>query len=335
MPDDFAALPRLDLARLPTPIETAPRLAASLGVAALWVKREDLSGTAFGGNKLRQLSLILGAACAEGADTVIATAGVQSNFCRALAGSAASLGLGCELLLRGSAAAKREGNLLLDHIFGAKVAFTAATDPWDPAIRVELEAMAERARAAGKRPTIVQLTGDSASLGVAGWVAGADEVLAQIDAAAIAPTHMVVACGSALTLAGLALGFKWRGRGPRLFGVSVQQPVSRLRPWIVAAAAQGAAMLGLDVALAETDFDLVEAVGPGYGQPSPEAIAAVRLAGRSQGWVLDPVYTGKALAGLIAACEAGHMPRTAAPLFLHSGGAPGLFVNAASFGEAS
>jgi 1-aminocyclopropane-1-carboxylate deaminase/D-cysteine desulfhydrase-like pyridoxal-dependent ACC family enzyme len=335
MPDDFAALPRLDLARLPTPIETAPRLAASLGVAALWVKREDLSGTAFGGNKLRQLSLILGAACAEGADTVIATAGVQSNFCRALAGAAASLGLGCELLLRGSPAAKREGNLLLDHIFGAKVAFTAATDPWDPAIRVELEAMAERARAAGKRPTIVQLTGDSASLGVAGWVAGADEVLAQIDAAAIAPTHMVVACGSALTLAGLALGFKWRGRGPRLFGVSVQQPVSRLRPWIAAAAAQGAAMLGLDVALAETDFDLVEAVGPGYGQPSPEAIAAVRLAGRSQGWVLDPVYTGKALAGLIAACEVGHMPRTAAPLFLHSGGAPGLFVNAASFGEAS
>ena len=335
MQDDFAALPRLELARLPTPVETAPRLAASLGLANLWVKREDLSGTAFGGNKLRQLSLILGAACANGADTVIATAGVQSNFCRALAGSAASLGLGCELLLRGSAAAKREGNLLLDHVFGANVSFTAATDPWDPAIRAELEAMAARARAVGKRPAIVQLTGDSASLGVAGWVGGADEVLAQVDALAIAPTHLVVACGSALTLAGLALGFKRRGRGPRLFGVSVQQPASRLRPWIVAAAAQGAARLKIDSALAETDFDLVEAVGPGYGQPSPEAIAAVRLAGRFQGWVLDPVYTGKALAGLIAACETGQIPRDAAPLFLHSGGAPGLFANAAAFGDAS
>jgi 1-aminocyclopropane-1-carboxylate deaminase/D-cysteine desulfhydrase-like pyridoxal-dependent ACC family enzyme len=330
MPNEYVALPRLDLAHLPTPIEAAPRLAVALGVAKLWVKREDLSGTAFGGNKLRQLSLILAQAVADGADTVIATAGVQSNFCRALAGSAASLGLGCELLLRGSTAAIRNGNLLLDHIFGASVVFTAATDPWDPAIRAELDAMAMRARRLGKRPAVVQLTGESAGLGVAGWVAGADEVLAQIDATGIAPTHMVVACGSGLTLAGLALGFKHRKRGPRLFGVSVQQPASRLRPWIVDAAAQGAKTLGLAATLAETDFDLVEGVGPGYGLPSPEAIAAVRLAGRCQGWVLDPVYTGKALAGAVAA---KFSPDTAL-LFLHSGGAPGLFANAAAFGDA-
>ncbi len=322
------ALPRVDLARFPTPIEAAPRLAAAIGAASLRIKREDLAGAAFGGNKLRQIELILGDAKAKGADMVISTAAAQSNFCRALSGSAAKIGLGCALLLRGKPGSPRIGNLLLDHVFGAEVTFTDLTDPWDPAIRAKLDEIADAARAKGRKPLIVQLTGDTAGLGVAAWAQGADEILEQGGDTA---THMVVACGSSLTLAGLALGFKHRGLGPRLVGVSVQQPASRLRPWIVDVAARGAEVLGISTRLAENDFDMIEMTGPGYGVPSPESVAAVRLAGRTQGLVLDPVYSGKALAGLIAAVADGRIPKTADALFLHSGGAPGLFVHAGVF----
>lgn len=322
-----AKLPRVPLARLPTPVEEAPRLARELGVRRLSIKREDLTGAAFGGNKLRQIELILGDAIARGADTVISTAGAQSNFCRALAGSAASLGISCELLLRGTPGMALNGNLLLDHVFGATVSFTDKRDPWDPNIREALDAMAEAARARGRKPLVVQLTGDSAGVGVAGWVSGAEEILAQGDA----PQFVVMACGSALTLAGLALGFKHLGASTRVLGVSVQQPVARLRPWIVEAASKGAALLGLATRLDAAEFDLIDAVGDGYGKPSQDGIDAVRLAGRTQGLVLDPVYTGKALAGLRAALASGAVPRDADIMFVHSGGAPGLFANADSF----
>ena len=332
--DGFAKtlLPRVDLARFPTPIEDAPRLAAAVGCAALRVKREDLAGAAFGGNKLRQIELILGDAKAQGADLLVATAAAQSNFCRALAGAAARVGLGCTLLLRGKPDAPRVGNLLLDHVFGADIEFTDCSDPWDPAIRARLGDIAAAASAKGRKPLVVQLTGDTAALAVAAWAQGADEVLAQGGGSA---THMVVACGSALTLAGLALGFKYRGTGPRLVGVSVQQPASRLRPWIVDVAARGAACLGIPTGLGDADFDLLDMTGPGYGVPSPESVAAVRLAGRLQGLVLDPVYSGKAMAGLVAALADGRIPAHGDILFLHSGGAPGLFVHAQAFAGAT
>lgn len=323
----IAALPRVALARLPTPVEEAPRLAREIGVRRLRIKREDLTGAAFGGNKLRQIELILGDARRRGADWVISTAGAQSNFCRALAGSAASLGLGCDLLLRGSPALAPHGNLLLDRVFGARVRFTDNTDPWDPAIRAALDALADGLRAEGRTPMVVQLTGETAGLGVAGWVGGAEEILSQGDP----PDRIVVACGSALTLSGLALGFKHLDARTRVVGISVQQPVTRLGAWIVEAAAKGAQMLGLDTRLDAGDFDLIDAVGEGYGQPTSEGVDAVRLAGRTQGLVLDPVYTGKALAGLRAALASGAISRDADTMFVHSGGAPGLFANAAAF----
>ncbi|HVL73157.1 MAG TPA: pyridoxal-phosphate dependent enzyme, partial [Beijerinckiaceae bacterium] len=142
-PDPATGLPRLPLARLPTPLEGAPRLAAALGLRALFVKREDLSGYALGGNKLRKLDYILADALRAGADTLIGTAGAQSNFCRALAAAAAKTGLGCRLHLRAQARPPLQGNLLLDHLFGAQVTFTSRTDPWDPAIADELGGIAE------------------------------------------------------------------------------------------------------------------------------------------------------------------------------------------------
>lgn len=330
--DQVTGLHRIALAHLPTPLEAAPRLAAAIGLRALHIKREDLTGYALGGNKLRQLDFILAEALAAGADTLIATAGSQSNFCRSLAGAAAKLGLGCHLHLRARMGTEKVGNLLLDDIFGATVSFTQQTDPWDPAIRAELDAIDARYRAEGKNPFIVQLTGTSAATGVAGWVSGAAELRDDFDRLERMPDAVVAVCGSGLSLAGLALGFKHLGCPTRLVGISAQQPAGRLKPWIAQTANEAAVRLGFAMRLQEDDFDIVDTeIGPGYGIPSSASLAAVRLAGSTEGLVLDPVYTGKGMAALGAIVGDGRMNRDWSVVFLHSGGTPGLFTHAASF----
>jgi D-cysteine desulfhydrase family pyridoxal phosphate-dependent enzyme len=330
--DEPTGLRRLSFARLPTPLEEAPRLAAALGLRGLWIKREDLSGYALGGNKLRKLDFLLAEAIDAGADTLIATAGYQSNFCRALAGAAAKAGLRCHLHLRAAGPLKLEGNLLLDRIFGAGITTTDATDPWDPRIRAELDAIAEDLRSEGRHPCVVQLTGASAPLGVAAWFSGAHELAQDLDALGVEPDLVVVACGSGLTLAGLALGLKHLGSRTRVLGLSVQQPASRLLPWVVDVAERTAQRLGISIRLATEDLIILDdQIGPGYGVPTPAALDAVTLAGQTEALVLDPVYTGKAFAGLMAQARGGILSRDATAVFLHSGGTPGLFANAAAF----
>lgn len=320
------ALPRLPLARLPTAHEAAPRLAAALGLGALHVKREDLAGPALGGNKIRKLELILGAARAAGADAVLTTAASQSNFCRALAGTAPRAGLSCHLLLRRAGGEAVTGNLLLMRLFGAETEFTDATDPWDPAIREALEAMAERLRGQGRRPFIVQLPGETAPLAAAAWALAAEEMAEDFAAAGGAPDVLALACGSGLTLAGLALGFAQYGLPVRLLGVSVQQPAARLRPWVEGVIARAAALLGWDAGSAMAAVTITDdQIGPGYAQPSEPGLAALALAARTEGLVLDPSYTGKAMAGL-AAAVGGLVPRGGRAAFLHSGGVPALFA---------
>lgn len=329
-------LPRLAVARLPTPLDEAPRLAAALGLARLWVKREDLSGTALGGNKLRKLDLILGEARELGADTLVTTAGEQSNFCRALAGASAKAGLSCHLHLRRMGRGALQGNLLLDHVFGATISYTALSDPWDPRIRAELDALAGDLIRAGRRPHVVQLTGATAALGAAAWVGGAAELAQDLAAAGAVPDVVAVACGSGLTLAGLALGFKHLGVPTRLIGFSVQQPARRLETWVMEAAEAAGLRLGIATRLQPGDVSIVDDhIGPGYGIPSAAGIEAVRLGGRTEGLVLDPVYTGKALAGLAAGVRSGLVASGASAVFLHSGGTPGLFTHAAAFESAA
>jgi 1-aminocyclopropane-1-carboxylate deaminase/D-cysteine desulfhydrase-like pyridoxal-dependent ACC family enzyme len=325
-------LPRLPLTQLPTPLEAAPLLAEAIGVTSLHIKREDLAGYALGGNKLRQIDFILAAALGEGADTLVTTASSQSNFCRSLAGACAKIGLACHLLLREAGGRQAQGNLLLDTIFGANLSWTDATDPWDPAIRRDLEAICEDLRGRGRRPFVVQLPGAEAALAAAGWVSGAAELLQQCRKLATPPDVAIVACGSGLTLAGLALGLKHLGYPLRVIGVSVQQPAAHLRPWVIEVADRCAALTGIATRLAPEDISITDdQVAPGYGQASAGSIAAVRLAGRYGGLVLDPVYTGKALAGLIAAVRSGMIASSENVLFLHSGGTPGLFRHAADF----
>ena len=329
------SVPSIDLGVFPTPLEAAPRLAAAIGVASLHVKREDLSGPALGGNKIRKLELLLADARARGCDAVVTTAGPQSNFCRALAGAAARLGMHCALLLRGAPPPVEAGNLLLDRLFGAEIRFLDVKDPWDPRARAALDALADELRARGLRPHVIHLPGESAGLGVAAWVRGALELDAQFSAMGIDPDRLVLACGSGLTLAGLALGLRRAGRRCRVTGVSVQQPASRLVPWVVEAAARALPLLEPGPALGAGDFDMLDGfVGAAYGVPSAEAIDAVRLAGRSEGLVLDPVYTGKAMAGLVACARDGRVGAGEHVVFLHSGGAPGLFASTDAFGDA-
>ena len=334
--DPTSALPRQSVARLPTPLDDTPRLAAAAGLDRLWVKREDLTGTAMGGNKLRQLDFLLADALAQGAGTVVATAGAQSNFCRALAGACARLGLGCHLHLRRgggvSSVPLLQGNLLLDQVFGATVSFTDRTDPWDPGIRAELDGIAAGLREAGAAPHLLQLTGHSAALGVAGWVSGAMELARDFAGLGVVPDTVALACGSGLTLAGLALGFRVLDVPTRVVGISVQQPAARIVPWIVQAAGQAADLLGASARLTEKDVTVLDdLIAPGYGLPSAGSVAAVRLAGRTEGLVLDPVYTGKAMAGLLR--HAGTFGRRV--VFLHSGGTPGLFHHAEAFADGS
>ena len=328
----FTRLSRIAYARLPTPLDEAPRLAASLGLRALTIKREDLSGDALGGNKLRQMDFILAEAAAQGADTLVTTAAAQSNFCRALAGACARLGWHCHLLLRGGPGQPPSGNLLLDHIFGATVTWTSIADPWDPAVAMALDQVAAGLVQAGRRPYIIQLPARSAGLAAAGWAEGAAELVAQWDASGADPALLAVACGSGLTAAGLALGLKRLGRATRVLAISVQQPASRLLPWMLEAAGRAAALAGWETQLSPGDLDVTDdQVAPGYGKPSPASLAAVRLAGREAGLVLDPVYSGKALAGLDACIRDGRVPAGATATLLHSGGAPGLFHHAAEF----
>jgi 1-aminocyclopropane-1-carboxylate deaminase/D-cysteine desulfhydrase-like pyridoxal-dependent ACC family enzyme len=330
--DQVTGLSRIALAHLPTPLEPAARLAAAIGLRALYVKREDLSGYALGGNKLRQLDFILANAQMAGADMLIATAGSQSNFCRSLAGAAAKLGLGCHLHLRAKMGTEKVGNLLLDDIFDAAVTFTQLTDPWDPAIRAELDEIADRYSAQGRKPFVTQLTGTSANAAVAGWVSGAAELQTDFQRLDQAPDAMVVVCGSGLSLAGLALGFKHLGCPTRLVGISAQQPAARLKSWITGAANEAAEQMQFTTRLNEDDFDIIDsAIAPGYGMPSDASLAAVRLAGRTEGLVLDPVYTGKGMAALHAAVQDGRLSPEGSVVFLHSGGTPGLFTHADRF----
>ncbi|HYZ61351.1 MAG TPA: pyridoxal-phosphate dependent enzyme, partial [Acetobacteraceae bacterium] len=195
-----------------------------------------------------------------------------------------------------------------------------------------LERALDALREAGKRPYLVQLPGETAALGAAGWVSGAFELAEDFARLDRVPDALVVACGSGLTLAGLALGFRRAGLPTRVIGVSVQQPAARVLEWVLEVAGRAGALLGPGPALGREDLVVTdEQIPPGYGQPSPASLEAVRRAGREAGIVLDPVYTGKAMAGLDEAVRTGRVARGGSVVFLHSGGLPGLFHHAAAF----
>jgi 1-aminocyclopropane-1-carboxylate deaminase/D-cysteine desulfhydrase-like pyridoxal-dependent ACC family enzyme len=325
-----AGLPRVALAQLPTPLEAAPRLSRALGGPALWIKREDLSGLALGGNKPRQLEFLLGGALAEGAQAVVTTAALQSNFCRACAAAGAKLGLKVGLLLRGDADVAPQGNHLLDRIFGAEVRCIPTQDPYDPRIPAWLDDFVADFERLGLKTQVLHLPGRTGTLGAAAMVCTGEELARQFAEKDLQPQAVFVAAGSGLTVAGLALAFKALDVPSRVVGISVQREAPQMVPLIVERANAAAQRLGLDTRIDADDFDFSDRhIGAGYGVVSREAVEAIALAGRCEGLVLDPVYTGKALAGLLGQVCEGRWGGAGPLVFFHSGGAPGLFANAA------
>lgn len=320
---EAAALPRLRLAELPTPLEPAPRLGAAIGSTALAVKREDLSGLGLGGNKPRQIEVIFGAAEAAGCNAVVTTAGAQSNFCRATAAAAARLGWRCVLLLRGSSDTPVQGNLLLDWVFGAEVHWIDDFDPYSDAIQHRLEDLVADVAGDGDRPYLIRLPGVTGPLAAAAAVSLADELLAQWARPA---DHVVVAAGSGLTAAGLVAGFARAGVPTRVIAISVQQPTDFIAPLILMRAGDALGLLGGCGVVDQSRLVVYDRfIGPGYGAPTDASLGAIATAGRFAGLALDPAYSGKALGALVALLAEGEIGPHEHVTFIHTGGAPGLF----------
>ena len=310
MPADALPAP-IDLGTWPTPVEPAPRLAAAMGLAAdaLWIKRDDLTGIGGGGNKLRKLRYTGAQALAAGATTLITTGAPQSNHARLTAAVAARLGLRSVLVLGGERSGALQGNLALERLAGAELAWVA--DPAPDSVRREVERQAQRVRDGGGVPYVIPF-GGSSSFAALGYVDCGTELLGQVPGL----DHVVVAFGSGGTMAGLVA----RLGAERVIGIdtgAVADAHATLNELLDGMAGGRVPRAGLQIDGGQ--------VGAGYAALAPGAAAAMRLAARTAGIVLDPTYTARALAGLAALVAGGRIKPGDRTVFLHTGGLPGLF----------
>ncbi|TSD85575.1 D-cysteine desulfhydrase family protein [Mycobacterium sp. KBS0706] len=329
-PDDF---PRVPLGFFPTPIEALPRLGAELGIE-LSIKRDDYSGFGGGGNKVRKLEFLMAEALADKVEVIITTGGHQSNHARMVAAAACKFGMKAVLVLRGNPPAEFQGNLLLDRLFGAELEFlepTAYFTQVDP----RMEAHAAAARERGQKAQIIPLGGANAT-GALGYVRAVAEMDAQLRAAGqAAPDVVVVPAGSGGTLAGLHVGARRYWPGTRVIGISVSRDAAWFQQRISGMAADCARLLGWDQAWSPADISIEDGfVGPGYGMPSEGGVAAIHRMARTEGVLLDPVYTGKAVDGLTALCRRGEIRPGSRVVFVHCGGSPALYPFAKTLIEA-
>ncbi len=309
-PNDF---PRLSLGFFPTPIRKLENLSRELGIE-LWIKRDDLSGLGLGGNKLRKLEFLLAEAKAQGAELVFTTGGAQSNHAMLTAAAANRLGMEPVLILKKRGVTACRGNQLLEKLMGTEVIFVDTDDYAD--IYAEMDRIGtERGKPYYKIPC-----GGSNALGSLGYVACAREIAQQGEHF----DHIVCAEGSGGTMAGLALGAKLYLPGTKVYGMMVDtDPFDEITPRLMR---EAAALLEAEVNITKDDYCLRDACGPGYAIPSAEGNAAVRRMAAREGIFLDPVYTGKAFAGLLAMAREGAFRENERVLFVHTGGAGGLFA---------
>jgi D-cysteine desulfhydrase family pyridoxal phosphate-dependent enzyme len=313
-----ASLPRVLLGSLPTPVHELPRLSAALGRRIL-IKRDDQTGLALGGNKTRKLELLLAAAQADGCDTLITGGAAQSNHCRQTAAAAARAGLRCVLVLAGDPRGERTGNLLLDQLLGAELVWSR-----DRSRDEALEATLRGERAAGRRPYLIPY-GGSSPVGAAAYALAMEELVLQ----GVRPDVVVFASSSGGTHAGLAVGARALGFAGELHGVSIDRPAAELRRLVAELGTRTAALLELPLVLRQEEIVADDRfLGGGYGVVGDPEREAILLFARSEGILLDPVYTGRAAAGMIALIRGGEVPATSTLLFWHTGGAPALWAYA-------
>lgn len=319
---NLTRFPRLEFIGAPTPLEYLPRFSDYLG-REIYIKRDDVTPMALGGNKLRKLEFLAADALREGADTLITAGAIQSNHVRQTAAVAAKLGLHCVALLENPIATRAEnyltnGNRLLLDLFNAQVEVCDALI--DPV--AQLGELATRIEAQGFRPYVIPVGGSNA-LGALGYVESALEIAQQCEGA-VELSSIVVASGSAGTHAGLAVGLEQLMPEAELIGVTVSRKRDEQKPKVVAL--QQVVARELEV---EATSDIVlwdDYFAPGYGTPNEEGVEAIKLLARLEGILLDPVYTGKAMAGLIDGISQNRFKDRGPILFIHTGGAPALFA---------
>jgi D-cysteine desulfhydrase family pyridoxal phosphate-dependent enzyme len=312
-------IPRIHLAHLPTPVEIAPRLASSLGLKNLIIKRDDQTGLAFGGNKARKLEFLVAEAQNQKARMLLTTGAAQSNHCRQTAAAAAKCGMTCTLVLVGEQPEKETANLLLDNLFGAKIIWVDTLKDRDTVLQESYE----KARFDGEQPYLVPY-GGSSPVGVLGYVYAMKELVEQ----KVNPDWIIFATSSGGTQAGLVLGARLWKYGGRVLGISVDQTAGELSARVADLATQASIKIGKHWSFSPEEI-LVndDYCSAGYGVLTELEQESIHLFARNEGLLLDPVYTGRAAAGFIDLVRKGFFPRQDRIVFWHTGGQPALFAD--------
>jgi D-cysteine desulfhydrase family pyridoxal phosphate-dependent enzyme len=324
MPGEVTLPKRYPLGIFPTPLVEAPRLTKKLAGPRILIKRDDLTGFGFGGNKIRGLEFFIADALAEDADVIVTGAGPQSNHVRASAAAARAAGLDIIAVLHDDRPAESRGNLLLDELLDVELRFTG--DPDRAVVDIRIEEVADELRRAGRRPYVIPRGGTS-ELGAVGYIECVRELREQLLLRNLSPTWLVVTTGACGTHAGLVAGAEIYRESYRILGITVSRPVTECRRRIQRFAILAARNVGHTIDVAE-DAILVRDgfIGPGYGVATKEGHEAIRLLAQTEGLFLDPTYTGKTMAGLIAEIASGRLGAQDTIVYLHTGGEPALFA---------
>lgn len=330
---DLGRFPRIRLGQLPTPLEPMKRLTEALGGPRLWIKRDDCTGLSTGGNKTRKLEFLMADALRQKADSVLTQGATQSNHARQTAAAAAKLGLACHILLEDRTGFNDDpyrlnGNVLLDRLHGA----TISARPGGADMAAEMEKLADDLRAKGRKPYIIP-GGGSNPVGALGYANCALELQSQFGDLGLVPAAIVHGTGSAGTQAGLVAGLVALNSRVPVLGISVRAPKEKQEASVLALAKRTADYLDLgDIMRPEHISANGDYVGGGYGIPTPGMVDAVRMLAELEGVLLDPVYSGKAMAGLIDLVRKGRFKADSDVIFLHTGGAAALFGYPEAFG---
>lgn len=324
----IARQPRVSLAHLPTPLDFCPRLTEALGGPDIWVKRDDLTGLCFGGNKTRQLEFLFAEILASGADTIVAGAYTQSNWCRQITAAARKLGLEVSLVLvHGEKGPRVQGNLLLDRLMGAEVTVVDLETMEDlpPLLERKVAELAER----GRKPYLIgPFDREQLAISTAGYVNAMVELDEQLEQAGLDPDYLYV-CGANMTPAGIIVGLRALGRRTKVVAITpIRWQEDRATDIArIASAAAARLDLGFEVAPEEVTCD-DGYIGPRYGVVTPGCRDAIKLVAGTEGIILDPVYSSKAMAGLIDHIAQGRIGKGESVVFQHTGGTPALFAYA-------
>lgn len=332
---NLARFPRIRFAHLPTPLEHLPNLSRALEGPEIWIKRDDCTGMSTGGNKTRKLEYLMAEARDQGADIVLTQGATQSNHARQTAACAAKMRIDCHILLEDRTGKKdhdytASGNVLLDHLHGATIEQCAA----NPDMNAELAKIAARLKSEGRKPYLIP-GGGSNTTGALGYVNAAIELIAQANDSGLRIDHVVCATGSAGTQAGLIAGLAGIRSQVPLLGISVRAPRDRQEENVFNLACATAERCGAAGAVRREDIVAnSDYVGSGYGFSTPGSLDAIQTLARMEGILLDPVYTGKGMAGLIDLIRKGSFKKGQNIVFIHTGGSVGLFGYVDDFGFA-